>query len=303
MANNLKTQVLADFKLRFGRIQKLENSQSLYDVGDNALRVYFRYSALHGGDRTFFGLRQDDLRRLEGHASVICFLWDNQSAPLFIPFSEYEEVFRHLTPAGDGQYKVQVYPGGDSAELYLPKAGRFNIDAFFGWEVVDRLVDKSRVASIPDLSHVQIQSLLGAIGSRKQFDVWIPRVDRTKLDRSVAEPFQCCSELPLGFEPVQFILPEVDVVWIERGSGVLRAMFEVEHSTPIYSGLLRFNDIHLVASQLKPTFSIVANEDRRELFLRQLSRPTFRASGLNDLCTFMKYEDVFCWYERIRRAI
>jgi len=302
MPNNLRAEILAEFRRRFGVVQKLDRSQSLYDVGNNALRVYFRYSALHEGERTFFGLREEDLRRLEGHSSIICFLWDNQPSPLFIPFSEYEEVFRHLTPAGDGQYKVQIYPSADNSELYLPKTGRFNVEGFFGWEVVDRQIDKSRIASIPELSHVQVQSLLGAIGSRKRFDVRIPLVDRAKLDSTIAESFECCSGLPSGYEAARSILPEVDVIWIERGSGALRAMFEVEHSTPVYSGLLRFNDIHLIANRLKPTFSIVANEDRRDLFLRQLSRPTFRASGLNELCTFMKYEDVYCWYERIRRS-
>jgi hypothetical protein len=77
-------------------------------------------------------------------------------------------------------------------------------------------------------------------------------------------------------------------------------MFEVEHSTPIYSGLLRFNDVHLVAPLLRPRFSVVANDARRDLFVRQLNRPTFRLSGLRELCTFLDYKDVFGWYTRVK---
>jgi len=38
------------------------------------------------------------------------------------------------------------------------------------------------------------------------------------------------------------ILQEVDVIWIPPGSSELKALFEIEHSTAVYSGLLRFND-------------------------------------------------------------
>jgi hypothetical protein len=95
-------------------------------------------------------------------------------------------------------------------------------------------------------------------------------------------------------------LEEVDVIWIQKGSSELRALFEVEHSTPIYSGLLRFNDIHLAAPRLRPTFSIVANDARREVFVRQLNRPTFQASELNKFCNFLEYINVFGWFNRIR---
>ncbi len=93
-------------------------------------------------------------------------------------------------------------------------------------------------------------------------------------------------------------MSEVDVIWIERGSGQPRAMFEVEHSTPIYSGLLRFNDIHLSCRSLTTTFAVVSNESRRSLFSRQVQRPTFVTSGLSEICTFMRYDDVYSWYRR-----
>jgi type II restriction enzyme len=126
--------------------------------------------------------------------------------------------------------------------------------------------------------------------------------DRNRLDSSIGSPVSCCDELPQGLKSVSSVLPEIDVIWIERGSARLRALFEVEHSTPIYSGLLRFNDIHLVAPSLQATFAIVANDERRATFIQQLSRPTFKASGLSDLCTFMRYENVFSWYQRARAA-
>jgi hypothetical protein len=104
--------------------------------------------------------------------------------------------------------------------------------------------------------------------------------------------------LPFGFETIINTLQEVDVIWIERGSGKLRALFEVEHSTPIYSGLLRFNDIHLVAPAFRPRYSIVANDTRRSLFVRQINRPTFRMSG-RTLYLF-EYANVVGWHNRVK---
>lgn len=300
MTNLYKAAFLKELSRRYGAIRKLEGSLSLYELGNGAAQIYIRYSKVHSKNQAFYGLREEDLRKLEGHSSIIGFLWDNQEEPLFIPFSEYEEVFRSTTPAGDGQYKAQVYLKGDSTELYIAGAGRFNVDAHFGWEGIEALLDSTRLSPASEFSHSQIQTFVGAIGVAKGYDIWIPQNDRSKLEWSLTNRFECRDVLPYGFEPVADILQEIDVIWIERGSSNLRALFEVEHSTPIYSGLLRFNDIHLVSPNPRPRFSIVANDIRRVLFVRQINRPTFQTSGLGEICTFFEYGDVAQWYSRIK---
>jgi hypothetical protein len=300
MANKTKTAFLRELAKRYGSLRKLERSQSLYEIGDGAARVYIRYSKVHGGARTFYGLREEDLQKLEGYPSIICFLWNGQTEPLLVPFSEYEDVFQSTSPAGDGQYKAQVYLQDDGTELYIAKAGRFNVEGHFGWSELEALADSASLETVPDFSHSQMQTLLGAIGAIKGYDIWIPQSDRVKLDWSLTAHFECRDVLPYGFEPIESTLQEVDVIWIPRGSSEIKALFEVEHSTPIYSGLLRFNDVHLVAPTLRPRFSIVANDARRSLFVRQVNRPTFRMSGLSKLCTFLEYINVFGWYNRIK---
>jgi hypothetical protein len=138
------------------------------------------------------------------------------------------------------------------------------------------------------------------VGTRKGYDVWIPTKDRPALDPALAESFPCRDVLPDTFDAVQDILQEVDVIWIQKGSTLLKGLFEVEYSTPIYSGLLRFNDIHLSAPQIVSRYSIVSNDTRRSLFLRQLNRPTFRASGLSQVCTFLEYANVYWWFRRMK---
>src|SRR2546421_11245597 len=84
MANPNKSNIVDDLRQRFGEVRKLKGSESLFAIGDEAARIYFRYSKVHAGGRTFFGLREVDLRQLEGHNSFLCFLLNDGSPPLFL---------------------------------------------------------------------------------------------------------------------------------------------------------------------------------------------------------------------------
>jgi len=299
MENEVKRNFLNDAQLKLGKLERFGDSQSLFKIQGSDIRLYLRYSKIHSRKEAFYGLRARDLKQIEGFPSFICFLWEGQKEPLIIPYSEYEDVFQTLNPADDGQYKVLLFPQEDVTELYIARAGRFNVDGYFGWAQLENEIKAAEKPPIPNLSHSQVQTLLGAIGTAKDFDIWIPPIDRSKMDWSIARQFNQRDTLPHGFETVSHILSEIDVVWLQKGGNTVQGLFEVEHSTPIYSGLLRFNDIHLVAPNLKARFSIVANNERRSLFIKQLNRPTFQTSGLGELCTFLEYSDVFNWHQRI----
>ncbi len=228
----------------------------------------------------------------------MCFLWDDQAEPLFVPFSEFEDVFAGLRPASDGQYKVQVYEQGKGTELYIANAGRFNVESYLGWSSLESLVEPPALV-VPELSHSQVQTLLGGIGVAKGFGIWIPVIDRNKLDWNLTRSFECASSLPATLSSIMAIVEEVDVVWIERGGNRPAALFEVEHTTPIYSGLLRLNDVHLLCPDPNTRLGIVSNSERRSVFVRQLARPTFKASGLAEVCTFLEYDNVFGWHTRL----
>lgn len=298
MAKEAKQRFLDQLHDRAGRLRSLPRSQSLLETADGQVRLYLRYSKRHPGNRTFYGLRRQDLEQLEGRRSFVCFIWDEQSEPLIVPFDKYEDLFQSIDPASDGQYKSQVFLRDDGTELYVAGAGRFGVDSHFGWRELE-LALASRESDVPELTHSQVQTLLGAIGAAKGFQVWIPQNNRSLLDWTNFARFEIELSLPPIYDQVRSIAEQVDVIWIVRGSGKLQALYEVENSTSIYSGLLRFNDIHLVAPSLEPRFSIVAEDVRRGQFARQLHRPTFKTSGLNELCGFLEYPEVYGWYKRL----
>ena len=301
MANTRKTDALQIIEQRFGKVSKLSTGTSLFSVGNDAARIYFRYSKVHSGGRGFFGLREIDLRQLESHNSYICFLMDDNSLPVFVPFADFEEVFRQAKPAADGQYKVQLSSRTDGLELYVAKQGRFNVEGYIGFEILDRSVRAADLRPKMNLSHSQVQTLLAGIGHLKGYQVFVPPADVAKLDWSLTKQFRLTQNIPAGFERVRSILSEIDVTWLTSQKNRVEALFEVEHTTTIYSGLLRLNDLLLTEPTIS-RLSIVANESRRSVFAHHLFRPTFRKSGLSEITSFLEYSNVFYWHHRLTRA-
>ena len=123
--------------------------------------------------------------------------------------------------------------------------------------------------------------------------------DRAALDWEIAERFEIANDIPsTGRHGPASSLSFIDVLWFHSNSNILAAAFEIEHSTPIYSGLLRFNDVHIDFKI--PRAGIVARSERKDRFLSQINRRTFRASGLSEICLFYSYEDVYRWHLRLR---
>ncbi len=300
MPNVHKTQLLDGLRRRFGELRKLPGSQSLFTLGADAARIYLRYSRIHEGRRTFFGLREVDLRQLEGRNAFICFLLDDGSPPVFVPYADFEEIFRSAQPAKDGQYKVQLFTRDAGLDLYIARQGRFNVEGYVGFDALAGRLEANRLREARNLSHLQVQTLLAGIGNIKRYDVYIPENDAGKLDWSLTKRFALRDSIPSGFQEVKDILSEIDVVWVASGRNAIEGLFEVEHSTPVYSGLLRFNDV-LLADPKVSRFSIVSNDSRRAVFARQLSRPTFRKSGLAELASFLEYANVLEWHTRLSK--
>lgn len=300
MPNPTKEKFLAELRQKFGAITKLSNSNSLFDIGNGFARIYIRYSKVHGKGVAFFGLRKEDLKHMEGRPSFLVFLWDNQDEPLFVPFSAYEQIFKSAEPAADGQYKAQILLNEESTTLYLARTGKFNLEGLFGWGQLFHLFKSTSTNITPELSHSQVQTLLSAIGNAKGYDIWIPQNDRGKLDQSLIGATSYRDKLPSTLDAISEVAEEIDVVWLQKGSNQVRSLFEVEHTTPIYTALLRFNDVHLAAPCASQSFQIIAQDSRRPAFVRQLNRPTFKASGLNQICTFLEYRNVFSWFQRLQ---
>ncbi len=141
----------------------------------------------------------------------------------------------------------------------------------------------------------RIQALLAEIGERMGMKIWLPRSDRQKVLEYWKPKASCLLEqLPLNYDDVTLrTIENIDVLWI-RGRSVIRA-FEVEHTTSIYSGILRMADLMALQPNLNIKAHIVAPLERRQKVLQEITRPvfTFLEKGpLADSCTYISYESV-----------
>jgi hypothetical protein len=123
---------------------------------------------------------------------------------------------------------------------------------------------------------IQTQAKLAEIGAIMGFKIWIPSADRTRVLEliPVNERNAFLETLPLNAnEATLDTIKQIDVLWIRRGS-IVRA-FEVEHTTAVYSGLLRMADLLALQPNMDINLHIVAPDERREKVFREMSRPVF----------------------------
>ena len=66
-------------------------------------------------------------------------------------------------------------------------------------------------------------------------------------------------------------IENIDVVW-KFGPYSIKSAFEIEHSTSVYSGILRLSDLRAEAPNSNYPMFIVASEDRRKKVFDELRR-------------------------------
>ena len=298
MNNAFRNKLISKLEEKYGKVQNAGNGHTLFYISSANFYVYFRYSKLSNtaksAQKTFYGLRKEDLDLMQGKKSYICFLTNDDEKNVTLPFLQYENYFFNVSPTSDGQYKVALFFKQTGAELYINNVGKFSTESYLG---TDKLlnVEVSKII-MPKLTHAQIQSLIGSIGIKKGFDIWFPKSDKIKIDNSIVDIRRIRENLPLYSKEIDHIISEIDVIWLDNTTPV--SFYEVEHSTPIYSGLLRFNDVLLTVPKVE-NFNVIANNDRENKFGREINRPTFKQNKLIDKVTFLDYENIYNWHANL----
>lgn len=151
-------------------------------------------------------------------------------------------------------------------------------------EDVEEVISSAHVSD-----HVKMQWKLARLGLKAGEKVWVPNADQQKL-RTIYNFNEFEPEFAAGIDmPAKFV-ENIDVVWKEQFR--INAAFEVENSTAIYSGLLRFADLNVIApNTLYPMF-IAAPSARRNQVREQLRRPVFERLDLREKVRFLPYETI-----------
>ena len=130
-----------------------------------------------------------------------------------------------------------------------------------------------------EASHSEVQSWLRDLGHALGYRVWIAANDRGRLHNGRPLGEGCLDALPpvLTSAPGAEAVRLIDVLWLRTDSDRVAAAFEVEHSTSIYSGIVRMLDLALghADPHAEGGLFLVAPETREAEVRAQLARPAF----------------------------
>jgi hypothetical protein len=142
---------------------------------------------------------------------------------------------------------------------------------------------------------IKVQALIAQIGARMGLSIWIPRADRGGVLKEWNDGGQNLLErLPLNYDDTTLrTIEQIDVLWL-RGRSIVRA-FEVEHTTSVYSGILRMADLLALQPNMDIKLHIVAPGAKREKVFQEIRRPVFsllEKGPLAESCTYLSYDSL-----------
>lgn len=190
------------------------------------------------------------------------------------------------------------------AGLYAPPPRPDDAAARASWEVdlarVRAAAAKPDATAVEDRTHSEVQGWLRDLGRALGYEVWIAQNDRGRSFGQGRLGDGCLERLgpALGRRPGIEAIRLIDVLWLQ-GDDRIVAAFEVEHSTSIYSGIVRMLDLALGGDCEGLHGLFLVAPDKREADVRaQIARPAF--SRIADLSVrYLPYSEL----ERHREAI
>jgi hypothetical protein len=123
--------------------------------------------------------------------------------------------------------------------------------------------------------HTKIQWHLIQLGNKHGYDVHVAINDQSEEYNGEELGSECIDKLVLPgiSQSVTRIIEYIDVVWLD-GDAIV-AMFEVESTTSIYSGILRMTDFVTRVPNIAVDMYIVAASEKEDAVRQQMGRPTF----------------------------
>ena len=165
--------------------------------------------------------------------------------------------------------------------LYAPPPREDNAAARAAWAAdlarVRAEAAKPSAAEAEDRTHTQIQGWLRDLGLALGYQVWIAQNDRGRNYGEGRLGDRCLERLSPAWahRPGADAVRLIDVLWLQGDDQILAA-FEVEHTTSIYSGIVRMLDLALGGGADSLHSLYLVAPDKREADVRaQIARPAF----------------------------
>ena len=234
------------------------------------------------GTRSWTGFFRGSLNSFEDKdgSYLLDLLKKQDSNPESYPFTETDK--RHIS----GRRKIATLDR--EVEVEVPAEDE---DESIAWQDTDQSSPAGQ-----SRESIQYQAKVAQIGAEMGFRIWVPRNDKARILEIVPSTMheKFLELLPLNYDDTTLrTVEQIDVLWL-KGRSMARA-FEIEHTTSIYSGLLRMADLLALQPNMDIRLHIVAPPEKRERVLREIRRPVFSLldrGPLYEQCSYLSYESV-----------
>lgn len=159
----------------------------------------------------------------------------------------------------------------------------------------ESLVENEQTQTTEVRESIKMQALIAQIGACMGLKVWLPKADRSRVLKEWKNNTEVLlDKLPLNYDETTLsTIEQIDVIWL-KGRSIVRA-FEVEHTTSVYSGLLRMADLLALQPNMNINLHIVAPDNRQEKVFQEIRRPVFsllEKGPLSESCSYISYSSL-----------
>lgn len=233
-------------------------------------------------------------------------IWDSEESKFIFTLTNFEEIDVPVEEInsllGYAENNIVMGFGCPSDEAISNLLQQFNsIEETFQYYTSESSSKEDDVAdgetgAEKTREHVEIQWHLIQLGLDQGYDVYVAKDERTAEYDGEELGQKCIDTLNLtGFSDATMdIIEYVDVIWLDGEFMV--EMFEVEHTTSIYSGILRMTDFVVKVPNLSVSMNIVAPGDKEDKVRRQINRPSIQELLERNQHSSLNYQS----YEKIR---
>jgi DNA modification methylase len=152
-----------------------------------------------------------------------------------------------------------------------------------------------------EIDHDRMIMVLSRLGKEGGFNIKIGEPELRK--NSGLLKYQTANKVAVPGIPdnVNQILANHDVIYLST-SGVLQAIFEVEHSTNIKGGILRISNIFDQIPNLKLSFFLIVPDDRISALMKAIEEPAIKRIIAKEVIYYATYSDIMSLFDSIDYA-
>ena len=197
------------------------------------------------------------------------------------PYASIRRIVRHTK----GIYPIKQ-------GLYALESHRKQLEQDGIFEQTEKNKDSEEIKTF---NHAYYQGLLLELGKMRHLLTFVPDQDKNKkFLQTPLGKIRSFSSIPqYSYPKIVKRSSTIDVIWFNSHQ-LPHSFFEIEHSTDIQNSLLKYNDLQ----DFYVRMFIVAEEKRRQEYLKKLSYDAFETLRNNKRVKFVSYELLEKQYEQ-----